>query len=96
MTNIATRLKNHADQVLDPGYPFFGTPELVREAAVEIKRLTRLVTEARKLLADCEEAIPRYIDGRNDQIFERIEKWTASASIKRTTASPAAPTAAKP
>lgn len=41
MTSLQRRLLRHAAEVLDPGYPFFGTPELVREAAAEIARLRK-------------------------------------------------------
>jgi hypothetical protein len=39
MKNLTARLRKHADEVLDPGYPYYGTPEMVREAADEIARL---------------------------------------------------------
>lgn len=39
MKNLPARLRKHADEVLDPGYPYHGTPEMVREAADEIERL---------------------------------------------------------
>jgi hypothetical protein len=39
MKTLASKLRRHASQVLDPGYPYFGTPELVRRAADEIDRL---------------------------------------------------------
>jgi hypothetical protein len=39
MKTLASKLRRHASQVLDPGYPYFGTPELVRKAADEIDRL---------------------------------------------------------
>ena len=39
MSDIVKRLRDQADDVLDPGYPYYGTPELVREAADEITRL---------------------------------------------------------
>jgi hypothetical protein len=39
MKTLAAKLRRHASQVLDPGYPYFGTPELVRKAADEIDRL---------------------------------------------------------
>jgi hypothetical protein len=45
MKNLTARLRKHADEVLDPGYPYYGTPEMVREAADEIERL-RLTDEA--------------------------------------------------
>jgi len=40
MKDLASRLRKHAEEVLDPGYPYYGTPEMVREAADEIERLT--------------------------------------------------------
>jgi hypothetical protein len=40
MKNLPARLRKHADEVLDPGYQYYGTPEMVREAADEIERLT--------------------------------------------------------
>lgn len=39
MTKLSNKLRRHATEVLDPGYPFYGTPELVRQAADEIDRL---------------------------------------------------------
>jgi hypothetical protein len=39
MKTLAAKLRRHALQVLDPGYPYYGTPELVRKAADEIDRL---------------------------------------------------------
>jgi hypothetical protein len=39
MKNLPARLRKHADEVLDPGYPYYGTPEMVRKAADEIDRL---------------------------------------------------------
>jgi hypothetical protein len=39
MKTLASKLRRHASQVLDPGYPYYGTPEMVREAADEIERL---------------------------------------------------------
>lgn len=39
MKNLADRLRKHACEVLDPGYPYYGTPEMVRKAADEIDRL---------------------------------------------------------
>lgn len=39
MKDLASRLRKHAEEVLDPGYPYYGTPEMVREAASEIERL---------------------------------------------------------
>jgi hypothetical protein len=39
MKDLARRLRKHAKEVLDPGYPYYGTPEMVREAADEIERL---------------------------------------------------------
>jgi hypothetical protein len=39
MKTLAAKLRRHASQVLDPGYPYYGTPELVRKAADEIDRL---------------------------------------------------------
>jgi len=47
MKNLPARLRKHADEVLDPGYPYYGTPEMVREAADEIERL-RLTAEERE------------------------------------------------
>jgi hypothetical protein len=49
MKNLTARLRKHADEVLDPGYPYYGTPEMVREAADEIERL-RLTDEERAAL----------------------------------------------
>lgn len=49
MKSLAKRLRSHADEVLDPGYPYYGTPEMVREAADEIERL-RLTDEERAAL----------------------------------------------
>ena len=49
MKDLASRLRQHADEVLDPGYPYYGTPEMVREAADEIERL-RLTDEERAAL----------------------------------------------
>jgi len=49
MKNLTARLRKHADEVLDPGYPYYGTPEMVREAASEIERL-RLTDEERAAL----------------------------------------------
>jgi hypothetical protein len=49
MKNLPARLRKHADEVLDPGYPYYGTPEMVREAADEIERL-RLTDEERAAL----------------------------------------------
>jgi hypothetical protein len=46
MKNLPARLRKHADEVLDPGYPYYGTPEMVRDAADEIARL-RLTDEER-------------------------------------------------
>jgi hypothetical protein len=46
MKNLPARLRKHADEVLDPGYPYYGTPEMVRDAAYEIERL-RLTDEER-------------------------------------------------
>jgi hypothetical protein len=39
MKTLAAKLRRHASEVLDPGYPYYGTPELVRKAADEIDRL---------------------------------------------------------
>ena len=50
MKNLAARLRKHAAQVLDPGYPYYGTPEMVRDAADEIERL-RLTDEEREAVA---------------------------------------------
>ena len=47
MKNLEAKLRRHASQVLDPGYPYYRTPELVREAADEIERL-RLTDEERE------------------------------------------------
>jgi hypothetical protein len=47
MKNLEAKLRRHASQVLDPGYPYYRTPELVREAADEIARL-RLTDEERE------------------------------------------------
>jgi hypothetical protein len=49
MKDLASRLRKHAEEVLDPGYPYYGTPEMVREAADEIERL-RLTDEERAAL----------------------------------------------
>jgi hypothetical protein len=49
MKNLPARLRKHADEVLDPGYPYYGTPEMVREAADEIERL-RLTGEEREAI----------------------------------------------
>jgi len=49
MKNLTARLRKHADEVLDPGYPYYGTPEMVREAADEIERL-RLTDEERRAI----------------------------------------------
>jgi len=49
MKNLPARLRKHAEEVLDPGYPYYGTPEMVREAADEIERL-RLTDEERAAL----------------------------------------------
>jgi hypothetical protein len=49
MKDLASRLRKHAEEVLDPGYPYYGTPEMVREAADEIERL-RLADEERSAL----------------------------------------------
>jgi len=49
MKNLPARLRKHADEVLDPGYPYYGTPEMVREAADEIERL-RLTDEEREAI----------------------------------------------
>lgn len=46
MRAIVKRLRGQADNVLDPGYPFFGTPELVRKAANYIERGDALLKEA--------------------------------------------------
>jgi hypothetical protein len=54
MKNLTARLRKHADEVLDPGYPYYGTPEMVREAAAEIDRLR--LTDAER------EAISRVYD----------------------------------
>jgi hypothetical protein len=58
MNNLPARLRKHADEVLDPGYPYYGTPEMVREAADEIERL-RLTGEEREAI---EKAIGRELD----------------------------------
>jgi len=50
MKTLPARLRNHADEVLDPGYPYYGTPEMVRDAADEIERL-RLTDEERHAIA---------------------------------------------
>jgi hypothetical protein len=52
MKTLAAKLRRHAAHVLDPGYPFFGTPELVRKAADEIDRLraeNELLRDARRV-----------------------------------------------
>jgi hypothetical protein len=49
MKDLASRLRKHAEEVLDPGYPYYGTPEMVREAADEIERL-RLTGEEREAI----------------------------------------------
>lgn len=36
MSDIVKRARKHAKDVLDQGYPYYGTPELVREMADEI------------------------------------------------------------
>ena len=51
MKNLPARLRKHADEVLDPGYPYYGTPEMVREAADEIERL-RLTGEEREAIGE--------------------------------------------
>jgi hypothetical protein len=52
MKNLEAKLRRHASQVLDPGYPYYRTPELVREAADEIARL-RLTDAEREAIAAC-------------------------------------------
>ena len=47
MSNIAKKLRKHADDVLDPGYPFYGTPELVRKAATALDQLQANCDEMR-------------------------------------------------
>jgi hypothetical protein len=43
---LVERLRDQADKILDPGYPFFGTPELVRDAADRIEALEQALREA--------------------------------------------------
>lgn len=43
--DIVTELREHADEILDPGYPYYGTPQLVRKAADEIERLRARLAE---------------------------------------------------
>jgi predicted DNA-binding protein (UPF0251 family) len=50
MKNLPARLRKHTDEVLDAGYPYYGTPEMVREAAAEIERL-RLTDAEREAIA---------------------------------------------
>ena len=50
MSDLVKRLRKQADEILDPGYPYYGTPELVREAADEIERLQAVVDAARELV----------------------------------------------
>lgn len=54
MSDIVKRARKHAKDVLDPGYPYYGTPELVREMADEIARL-RLTDAERECLEWAEE-----------------------------------------
>jgi hypothetical protein len=51
MKNLPARLRKHADEVLDPGYPYYGTPEMVRDAADEIERL-RLTDAEREAIKE--------------------------------------------
>jgi len=60
MSDIVKRARKHAKDVLDPGYPYYGTPELVREMADEIARLRRTDEER--------EAIERLCEATNDMI----------------------------
>jgi len=52
MSDLVKRLRKQADEILDPGYPYYGTPELVREAADEMERLQAVVDAARGVLSD--------------------------------------------
>jgi hypothetical protein len=70
MKNLPARLRKHADEVLDPGYPYYGTPEMVREAADEIERL-RLTAEEREAVRTVAEA---YAENDGDPDCERIAR----------------------
>jgi hypothetical protein len=69
MKNLTARLRKHADEVLDPGYPYYGTPEMVREAADEIERL-RLTDAEREAI---QTAINAYGENNDDRGCEMIE-----------------------
>jgi hypothetical protein len=79
MKDLASRLRKHAKEVLDPGYPYYGTPEMVREAADEIERL-RLTDEERAAIA---EAVGAYNDNDDDEECARIAA-TLHGLLKRT------------
>jgi hypothetical protein len=67
MKNLPARLRKHADEVLDPGYPYYGTPEMVREAADEIERL-RLTGEEREAIVTALAYLREDIDEKGIEI----------------------------
>ena len=69
MKNLPARLRKHADEVLDPGYPYYGTPEMVREAADEIERL-RITGEEREAIQTAMNAYGDNTDDRECAIIE--------------------------
>ena len=81
MKNLPARLRKHADEVLDPGYPYYGTPEMVREAADEIARL-RLTDAEREAIA---EAAGAYNDNDDDEECAKIAA-TLWGLLERTSA----------
>jgi hypothetical protein len=76
MKDLASRLRKHAKEVLDPGYPYYGTPEMVREAADEIERL-RLTDEERALIAEVVDYATDFWDRDEAEVLRRLLKRTA-------------------
>ena len=70
MSDLVKRLRKQADEILDPGYPYYGTPELVREAADEIERLQAVMDAAEQEIARIREEC---LDNYNRSGFEEGE-----------------------
>lgn len=77
--DLVTLLRDTATDVLDPGYPYYGVPELVRHAASAIERLTadlraeeRGQDNLRRVITDHEATIARLTAEREDVDTEEI------------------------
>lgn len=47
----------------------------IKQLRADLREANRCLRKARKLLGEALDALPDYVDGRNDKLITKIENW---------------------